>query len=205
MARGVGGMMVFTDDVDHRQFEFLLGRVVEEFKIECWGYCGMGNHYHAILMPTLSNISTAMQSLNGEYAQWWNQRHRRRGHVFQDRFKDQIVQDDCYLMTLIGYVARNPQRARLVDDLSEWRWGSYRALAGLEVPPAFLSLEAVLAQFGVANATTLHERFKAFIAASCQRPAIEDRFRSKERVVGDAAFKKLVAPGPTKTEIQIAV
>ena len=205
MARGVGGTTVFTDDLEHRHFEFLLGMVVEEFKIECWGYCGMGNHYHAILRPTLPNISSAMQHLNGEYAQWWNQRHRRRGYVFQGRFKDQIVQDDCYLMTLIGYVARNPLRARLVDDLSEWRWGSYRALAGLEVPPAFLSLEAVLAGFGVANATTLRERFKAFIAGSCQHPAIEDRFRSKERVVGDAAFKKLVVPEQPEAAIQIAV
>ena len=197
--------MIFTDDLEHRQFEFLLGMIVEEFKIECWGYCGMGNHYHAILKPTLPNISTAMQRLNGEYGQWWNQRHRRRGHVFQDRFKDQIVQTDRYLMTLLGYVARNPLRARLVTDLSAWQWGSYPALAGLDDAPAFLSMEPVLAQFGVAARATLHERFKAFIAAGCAHPAIEDRFRSKERVVGDATFKNLVNPEERTAEPLVAI
>jgi REP element-mobilizing transposase RayT len=200
MARGVGGMTIFTDDRDHRHFEFLLELVVEEFKIECWGYCGMGNHYHAIVVPTLPNISAAMQMLNGEYGQWWNHRHRRRGHVFQDRFKDQIVQNDEYLMTLIGYVARNPHRARLVDDLSDWQWGTYRALAGLEPPPRFLSMEAVLARFGAEDGPARHQRFQAFVADRCRNPSIEARFRSRERVVGDAAFKKLFARDRKVTE-----
>lgn len=189
MARGNGRMRIFLDDCDFRQFEFLLGMVVEEYDIECWGFCGMPNHYHAILLPTRPNISLAMQRLNGDYARWWNNRHDRVGHVFQGRFKDQIVQRETYLMTLIRYVARNPLRAGLVDDLAGWRCGSYRAFAGLESAPAFLSVESVLSQFGRADAATLQARFGAFVLGEHHDAALEDRVRSNDRVLGDRAFK----------------
>ncbi len=183
-------MQIFLDAVDYRQFEFLLGMVVDEYGIECWGFVGMSNHYHAILRPTRANISRAMQRLNGEYAKWWNNRHGRVGHTFQGRFKDQIVSRGDYLMTLIRYVARNPLRAGMVNDLSEWRYGSFRALAGLEGAPAFLSVETVLSQFGVADTAILQARFKAFVVANRDDGAIEDRIRSKDRILGDSAFKK---------------
>ena len=189
MARGNGRMRIFLDDGDYRQFEFLLGEVVAEYGIACWGFCGMPNHYHAILLPTKPNISAAMRRLNGEYGQWWNQRHSRVGHVFQGRFKDQIVSNDKYLTALIRYVARNPLRAGLVNDLVQWRSGSYRAILGIEEPPAFLSIDAVLAQFGVADAATQRERFKALVLADRHDDALEDRLRSKDRILGDRAFK----------------
>jgi REP element-mobilizing transposase RayT len=192
MARGNGRMSIFLDDRDYRQLEFLLGEVVAEYDVECWGFCGMGNHYHAILRPTRPNISAAMRRLNGEYAQWWNRRHSRVGHVFQGRFKDQIVSREQYLMALIRYVARNPLRAGLVSDLGNWRCGSYRAIAGLEDAPAFLSVDTILAQFGVADTRTLQERFTAFVLGDDHNSALEDRIRSNDRILGDRAFKQSV-------------
>ena len=192
MARGNGRMTIFLDEVDHRQFAFLLGEVVHDYKVECWGYCDMPNHYHAILRPTRANISAAIQKLNGEYAKWWNTRHSRIGHTFQGRFKDQIVQREEYLMTLIRYVARNPLRANLVSGLEQWRFGSYRTFAGLDVPPPFLSVESVLAQFGVGDVKTLQSRFTKFVLGERYNAAIEDRIRSNDRVIGDLAFRKFV-------------
>lgn len=192
MSRGNGRMDIFLDDWDHRQFEFLLGEIVMDYGIECWGFCEMSNHYHAILRPTKANFSEAIRILNGDYAQWWNKRHNRVGHTFQGRFKDQIVDTDKYLMALIRYVARNPLRAGLVKDLADWRFGSYRTLAGLEDSPALLSFEPVLAQFGVGDVGTLQERFKAFVLGDDVDPVLEDRIRSNDRVLGDRAFKQRV-------------
>ena len=192
MSRGNGRMPIFLDATDHRQFEFLLGLVVEEYSVECWGFVGMSNHYHAILRPTRCNISDAMRRLNGDYGQWWNKRHSRVGHVFQGRFKDQIVASGDYLMTLIRYVARNPLRAGIVNDLAEWRCGSYRAFAGLEVAPPFLATETVLTQFGVADTATLQSRFSAFVLGDRNDEAVTDRIRSHDRIVGDAKFSRLI-------------
>jgi REP element-mobilizing transposase RayT len=185
-------MDIFTDARDYREFEFLLAQVVDEFDVECWGFCGMRNHYHAIIRPTRANISDAMRKLNGEYGQWWNQRHGKVGHVFQGRFKDQIVQGDKYLMTLMRYVARNPLRAGFVEDLAAWPSGSYRALSGLETPPSFLSVDSVLRQFGTEDLATLQGRFAALVLGDKEDAAILDRIRSRDLVIGDSEFAKAV-------------
>ena len=123
-SRGNGRMRIFLDDADYRQFVYVLGDVVEEFAIRCWNYCLMPNHYHATLQPTLPNLSAAIRRLNSVYAQWWNTRHGLVGHVFQGRFKDQIVDEDAYMLTLSRYVAMNPVRAGLATSPEDWPWGS---------------------------------------------------------------------------------
>ncbi len=192
-------MDIFLDDRDHRQFEFLLGEIVMDYDIECWGFCEMSNHYHAIIRPTKPNLSEAMRILNGDYGQWWNKRHNRVGHTFQGRFKSQIVDTDKYFMALIRYVARNPLRAGLVKDLADWPFGSYRALAGLEESPALLSIEPVLAQFGIGDVGTLQERFKRFVLGDDVDPVLEDRIRSNDRVLGDRAFKQRILGRATES------
>jgi putative transposase len=114
MARGNGRMRIYEDDRDYRCFLTMMGDILQQFNIECWNYCLMPNHYHLTLRPQEANLSVAMQRLNGNYAQRWNRRHNRVGHVFQGRFKAQIVQREGYLPCLCRYVPRNPPRANLV-------------------------------------------------------------------------------------------
>ena len=148
MSRGNGRMRIFLDDGDYRKFQFVLGDVAELFDLEVWDFCVMPNHYHLAVCPRRPNLSEAIQRLNGVYAIWWNARHKMVGHTFQGRFKDQIVQREGYLWALCRYIARNPVRAKLVDDPAQWRWSSYRATAGLCPNPGFLLNEPILRQFG---------------------------------------------------------
>src|SRR5687767_2538281 len=163
VSRGNGRMQIFLDDGDRRQFVHLLGETVETYEIDCWDYCVMGNHYHASLWPTKPNISDAMQYLHGEYGRWWNWRHKHVGHVFQGRFKDQIVQHEEYLLTLTRYIARNPVRAGLVDDPAKWRWSSYAAHAGLCPSPAFLTSNPILSQFPQGDIDSLRACYSKFV------------------------------------------
>ena len=191
MSRGNGRMTIFLDDVDYRQFIYELGEVIDEFRIRCWNYCLMPNHYHATVEPTLPNLSAALARLNGNYALWWNRRHSRVGHVFQGRFKDQIVDRETYLMTLSRYVVANPVRGQLVPRPEDWIWSSYCATAGLTVAPAFLNVEQTLGLFGDPAGASSRARFVAFVAADSD-PALVDRIRSSERVLGPPAFKNSV-------------
>jgi putative transposase len=188
MSRGNARMAIFLDDVDYRQFIYELGEVVTEFQIRCWNYCVMPNHYHLTIEPTLSNISAAVARLNGTYAQWWNRRHGRVGHVFQGRFKDQIVDKETYLLTLSRYVVANPVRGSLVARPEDWLWSSYRATAGLTVAPSFLQVEDTLGLFGDPAGVATRARFIAFTRAEAA-PALVDRIRSSDRVLGPPAFK----------------
>ena len=186
-------MTIFLDDLDRRTFVYLFGDVVEDFNITCWNFCLMGNHYHATFNPTQPNLSRAIQRLNGRYASWWNDRHAHVGHVFQGRFKDQIVQREGYLTTLCRYVVMNPVRAKIVKSPEDWPWSSYRATIGLSPCPSFLSPRSTLNLFGDVDVAIQRERFANYVIGSCpEEDTIIDRFRSKEVIVGDKPFKDAV-------------
>jgi putative transposase len=187
-------MPIFLDDQDYRQFVYALGEVVLEFRLQCWNYCLMPNHYHATLQPTQPNLSGAVRRLNSVYAMWWNRRHDRVGHVFQGRFKDQIVDRDGYLLTLSRYVVMNPVRAGLVARPGDWPWSSYRATVGSGPAPAFLETRPTLALFGDDEAPVLRSRFAGFVASQPDDAPLVDRIRSRDQILGSKAFREQVAP-----------
>jgi REP element-mobilizing transposase RayT len=195
MARGNGRMSIFLDDTDYRMFVRLLGDVVEDLEIQCWNYCVMPNHFHATLCPSLPNLSEALRRINGRYAQWWNRRHGRVGHVFQGRFKDQIVQREGYLAALCRYVAMNPVRAGLVTRPEDWEWSSYAATTGQRPSPSFLAIDLVLRQFGDGELPDLQQRFAAHVLGSSpEETCTDERIRSNESIVGDSEFKRSLRP-----------
>jgi putative transposase len=130
MARGNNKMNIFLDDLDHVRFREMLADVVPRYEIDLWVYCLMRNHFHLVVRTRQPNPSLAIQQLNGPYAQWWNKRHRRIGHVLQGRFKAQLVEAQVYLLRLCRYVLLNPVRAGLCAHPAEWRWNSYQDLTG---------------------------------------------------------------------------
>jgi REP element-mobilizing transposase RayT len=204
MSRGNGRMRIFLDDVDYRMFRYVLSDVVERFDIECLNYCAMPNHYHLALQPKRPNLSEGIQHLNSRYAQWWNQRHSRVGHVFQGRFKDQIVQREGYLRTLCRYIAMNPVRAGLASHPKDWEWSSYGATIGIRPCPPFLSVGIVLEQFGDDDSETLRKRFSEFVVSGQPYDECSDeRIRSKERILGNKAFKRSIATRSTDPEAEI--
>ena len=192
MARGNGRMRIFNDDTDYRRFLYILGDVVEECGLDCWNYCAMPNHYHCTLVASRPNLSESIRRLNSAYAQWWNARHGRVGHVFQGRFKDQIVQREGYLLALSRYVVMNPVRARLVERPHEWPWSSYRATAGLIPCPSFLNPRATLELFGEADESLQRARFTQYVESELGDESTAERIRSNERILGTRAFKVLL-------------
>jgi len=192
MSRGNGKMPIFLDRDEYQKFIDLLACVASEFGLECWNYCVMPNHYHATLRPTRANLSDALQRLNGMYGRWWNRRHERIGHVFQGRFKGQIVDRESYLLALSRYVVMNPVRAGLVDRPEAWPWSSYSATVGLRPAPSFLSTESTLQLFAGRQDCSAQERFAEWVMTK-DDPAATDWIRSNERVLGSRAFRDAVA------------
>jgi putative transposase len=138
MARGNARSLMFLDAEDYRKFLEILTEVAARFSIVIYAYCIMPNHYHLVCRTRDANVSLAVAFLNGVYAQWWNHRHGRCGHLTQGRFKAQLVQNDLYLRVVGRYVMNNPVRAGLVQHPHDWEWSSARASAGEAEPPAFL-------------------------------------------------------------------
>src|SRR5262249_51630322 len=153
----------------------------------------MPNHYHLTLRSDEPTISKAVHDLNGNYAQWWNKRHDKVGHVFQGRFKEQIVQRQNYLFTLCRYVARNPVRSGLVANPEEWKWSSYGMAIGVAAPLPFVTSGLMLRLFGDESSEVLQERFARFVCGPPADDVTEARIRSSERIIGDAEFKRSIS------------
>jgi len=184
VARGDAKQAIYYDDDDRRRFLSILETVVERYGIECHAYCLMSNHYHGVIRTLEPNLSSAMHYLNSVYAQWWNRRHRRVGHVFQGRFKAQLIQVDRYFLEACRYVVLNPVRGGLVKTAEEWLWSSYAACAGLAPRPALLTTSLIL---GTRSAAECRD-YRAFVAAGVSESEVARVLRSDAPLVGSEAF-----------------
>ncbi len=104
-------------------------------------------------MKTCPPFSFLVYHLLGQYAQRFNKRHQRRGHLFQERFKNVLVEEESYGLELSRYIALNPVRAGLVGRPEQWEWGSYAARAGFVKAPDWLTLDPLLSHFGPERAS----------------------------------------------------
>ena len=133
MSRGHERSAIFREGGDREKFHSVLGAVVGDERWELHGYCLMGNHYHLLVETPEGRLSRGVKALNGRYAQWFNWRHGRRGHLLESRFRSVLVQKDSHLMELVRYIVLNPVRAGLVERAGDWKWSSFRHYALREV------------------------------------------------------------------------
>lgn len=140
MNRGNRKALIFEDDRDRRRFLRILIEAVADFQVFVLAGVLMGNHFHLIVSTPHGNLSEFMQQLEGRFAQYSNWRHSRVGHLFQDRFKGVIIENDIHLFTAFWYVFTNPVVAWFVGRPEDWKWSSYASTAGLTPVPEYLSI-----------------------------------------------------------------
>jgi hypothetical protein len=108
----------------------------------------MGTHYHLVVRSKIRDLADGMEALNGRYANLFNRDRGRRGHLFGRRYFAKPIETTDYLFEAIRYVALNPVRAGICRTPQQWRWGTYRALLGIDPAPAFIDVDGVLLQLG---------------------------------------------------------
>jgi putative transposase len=133
VVRGIERQKIFWDDADRDDFLDRLGDLLNQTRTDCYAWALIPNHVHLLLRTGLAPLATVMRRLLTGYAVRFNRRHRRHGHLFQNRYKSFLCQEDPYLLELVRYIHLNPVRARLVADLKElesYRYSGHRALMG---------------------------------------------------------------------------
>jgi putative transposase len=145
--RGNDRRSIFSDDEDRNRFLDFLGTCSERFDFELWAYVLMRNHYHLLLRTHQPNLSRAVQWLGVTYSVYYNNRHKRSGHLFQGRFKSFLIFEEEYLKSLILYIHRNPLRAGIVDRLQDYMWSSYCGLGYGRGSPKWFNANYVLDYF----------------------------------------------------------
>ncbi len=133
MIRGIEGQDVFRDDVDRRDFLGRVGILAAETGTRIVAWALMTNHVHLLLFSGHQGISIFMRRLLTGYAGQYNRRHHRTGHLFQNRYKSIICEEETYLLELVRYIHLNPLRAgavKSVEELNEYCWTGHSILIG---------------------------------------------------------------------------
>jgi REP element-mobilizing transposase RayT len=147
-ARGVNRVVIFLDDEDRERYLALLGQAVERHGWHCLAFCLMHNHVHLLVKTPAADLGRGIQRLHGVYAQYFNRRHGRSGHLFQGRFGTKVMRTDAQLLLAARYIALNPVKAGLCREATQWRWSHHRAaLNGSR--PGWLDVPLLLEYFGV--------------------------------------------------------
>lgn len=122
MTRGVFGALVHRDRIDYVTFLRMLDETANRHDWQVDALCLMPTHHHLLVRCRRPALSRGMHDLNGRYAQAFNERHRRHGHLFGDRFVSRAIRDERQYRTVCRYVVGNPVRAGLCRDAADWPW-----------------------------------------------------------------------------------
>ena len=213
LVRGIERRKIFVDDQDRDAFLERLGRILEESATPCYGWALMPNHAHLLLQTGGVPVARVMGRLLTGYAVTFNRRHRRHGHLVQNRYKSVLCQQEPYLLELVRYIHLNPLRGRLVRDLGaldRYPYAGHSVLMGRR-EHAWQETGVILGHFG-RRAGPARTAYRAFVEAGIplgRRPELVGgglirslggwtavqalrrgaaRRKGDERILGDAGF-----------------
>ena len=163
MVRGIDKTNIFVDHQDKALFLERLGKNITEGQCSVYAWVLMDNHLHILFKSGKHGISAVMRKQLTWYAQYFNHRHKRAGHLFQNRYKSILCDEENYLLALIRYIHLNPVRAQIVKTIGEldrYPWSGHSAIVGKAKRP-WMDIATVLTQFGekTKRALTEYRRF----------------------------------------------
>jgi REP element-mobilizing transposase RayT len=225
MVRGIERRAIFRDDTDRADFVARLALLVSATGLAVYAWALLPNHAHLVVRTGARPLPRVMRSLLTGYAGAFNRRHKRTGHLFQNRYKSIVVEEEPYLRELVRYLHLNPLRAGVVTSLAaldRYAWAGHSALLGT-VPCPWQTTGPILDQFG-ATLRRARTAYRAFVAAGVpdgRRPELQggglvrslggwaavatirrgrESYAGDERVLGSPAFVEALQrelPAPT--------
>lgn len=191
-SRGNERREVVRDNADRIALLEQISDSAHTFHWRIFAYVLMTNHYHLLLETPDKSLSRGMRQLNGRYAQEFNRRHHRVGHLFQGRFNAILVERESHFVELCRYIVLNPVRAAIVRTARDWQWSSYRATAGFEMAPRWLDVDSLLKEFDPFLPQKARQLYRRFVAAGgSYHPWSEI---ADQIYLGSREFRERVAP-----------
>ena len=217
IVRGIERQRIFSDDQDRDNFVERLGDIVTGTQTCCFAWALIPNHAHILLRTGQTPLATVMRRLLTGYAVSYNHRHRRHGHLFQNRYKSILCQEDTYLLELVRYIHLNPLRADIVKTLTDsdkYPYSGHSALMG-KIKRDFQDTDYVLRFFGK-TISTGRKAYRTYVQKGIsqgRRPEltggglirsaggwtaikamrrVQDHMKSDERILGDGDFAQSV-------------
>ncbi len=165
IVRGVERCDIFRDDQDRKRFLNCFSKLLVQTGTECLAWSLLTNHFHILLRPRRSRLAPFMRRLLTGYAIYYNLRHKRSGHLFQNRYKSIVCEEDAYLLELVRYIHLNPLRAKILENLAaldNYAWCGHSVIIGKQLLEG-QAVDEVLSHFasGKREATWKYKQFVA--------------------------------------------
>lgn len=125
MVRGNERKNIFLDDEDRNRFVDTLQNMKGEDNYDIYAYCLMGNHVHLLMREIKDSIQRSMKRICVSYVYYFNKKYNRIGHLFQDRYRSEVVEEDQYILAAARYIHNNPVKAKIVAKPEDYSWSSY--------------------------------------------------------------------------------
>jgi len=186
MIRGINQQNIFVDDEDNKKYFDTLARYRKDVEFEIYAYCLMGNHIHLLMKEGNEEISNTMRRIGASYVYWYNWQYSRKGHLFQDRFKSEPVEDDSYFLTVLRYIHQNPLKAGLTDNIESYNWSSYKEYT---TEAKIVNVDFALSMFAE-NRDKAIERFREFNTEANNDKCLE--ITEQRKTISDKEIRQLV-------------
>ena len=163
MGRGIERTNIFRTDRDLEDFLNRLANQCMDGNLIVYAWCLLSNHFHLLVRTGREPISRSMKKLLTGYVVNFNLRHKRSGHLFQNRYKSIICEEDPYLLELTRYIHLNPVRAGMVggvEELNNYRWAGHSVIIG-RVKQKWQDIDTVLSYFGKGRKAI--EKYEEFV------------------------------------------
>lgn len=183
--RGMERRSIFSQYEDNAKFLYYLDSTFVRYNAIVHTYILMNNHYHMILQTPRGNLSQIMHFLNSSYASYYNFKHKRRGPLYQGRFKALLVEQDEYLHHLSRYIHLNPVRAGIASPPGQYIWSSYKYFTQNIMPPQYLNVDFILSMFNKKQ-TKAKKLYKQFVC---------DDLKNNENIIRENTRKGIVIGG----------
>ena len=188
MSRGNERRPIVKDDRDRARRLEWLRRTVETYRWRLHAFVLINNHDHLFVEIAEPNLSAGMQHLNGSYTSYYNRRHDRSGHLFQGRYKAQLIENEGHFWEVSRYIHLNPVRGKLVDRPQDWVWSSYAGYHRAAKQLPWVTYRRVLREFG-RQEQEARRRYRRFVAAGvASMPTCPWRKAVEGLIVGGEEF-----------------
>ncbi len=185
MLRGINRQTIFEDEEDMQILLETIKKYKTISKYEIYAYCIMNNHVHLLIKELGESISNVIKRISNSYVFWYNKKYERCGHLFQERFKSEAVENDEYFLTVLRYIHQNPVKAGIVKDISCYKWSSYSEYIDKE---EIVDIDFVLDMFSTERKSAL-KLYKSFNKQKNSDMCLEDEEKAR---VSDSEVKEYI-------------
>ena len=183
MLRGINRQTIFEDEQDYVKFIKILRQCKEKSGFKLYGYCLMSNHVHLLLSEGEESISLVMQRMCSSYVYWYNWKYDRFGHLFQERYKSEAVENEAYLITVLRYIHQNPVKAGITNSVVRYKWSSYHEYIRRQ---NMIDCEFILALFATEKQTAKKE-FEKYMNETNEDVCLD--YQEKHRIADEEIVK----------------